>query len=327
MQTARLITIIIVLLTVNACSLPGIKLFSQGTDPLKEYTLEGSGTDKILLIPVQGTISDTPQTNLARSLPGVVQQVVSQLKKAEKDKHIKALLIRINSPGGSVTASDILYHEIQSYKEKSGAKVVVSMMDVAASGAYYLSLPADRIIAHPTTITGSVGVIFLRPKVRGLMDKIGIGMEVTKFGKNKDMGSPFRNGSQEEEIIMQEAVNNFGERFIYLVKQHRKLQGPAEAVVATARVFTADEALKVGLVDKIGYLSDAVKEAKTLAGLAEEARVVVYRRAKFPDDNYYNVSGATMEDKQLPFINIALPSSFHLHAGFYYLWPGAITAE
>ncbi len=327
MQTIRLITIIIVLLTVNACSLPGIKLFSQGTDPLKEYALEGSGTEKILLISVQGTISDTPQTSLTRSLPSVVQQVVSQLKKAEKDKHIKALLIRINSPGGSVTASDILYHEIQSYKEKSGAKVVVSMMDVAASGAYYLSLPADRIIAHPTTITGSVGGIFLQPKVRGLMDKIGIGMEVTKFGKNKDMGSPFRNGSQEEEIIMQEAVNNFGERFIHLVRQHRKLQRQAEAVVSTARVFTADEALKVGLVDKIGYLSDAVKEAKTLAGLAEEARVVVYRRAKFPDDNYYNVSGATMEDKQLPFINIALPSSFNLHAGFYYLWPGAITAE
>ncbi len=327
MRTTRLITAIIVLILVTACSMPRIRLLTDATDPLREYTLEGSGTEKILLISVQGTISDVPQKGLVRSAPSMVQQVVSQLKKAEKDDRIRAVLFRVNSPGGTIVASDVLYHEISSYREKTGAKIVVSMLDVAASGAYYMSLPADMIMAHPTTITGSVGVIFLRPKVRALMDKIGLGVDVIKFGKNKDMGSPFRDSTEEEQKIMQKAVNDFGARFIRLVQKHRKLQDPALGEISTARVCTADEALKWGLVDKIGYLNDAVKEAKTLAGLADDARLVVYRRAKYSDDNYYNVTGATLEDEQVPIVNIALPESFNLHAGFYYLWPGAIATE
>jgi protease-4 len=201
------------------------------------------------------------------------------------------------------------------------------MMDVAASGAYYLSLPADTIMAHPTTITGSVGVIFLRPKAGGLMDKIGLGVDVIKFGRNKDMGSPFRESTEEEKSIMQKTVNDFGERFIGLVQKHRKPREQAMAEISTGRIFTADEALKWGMVDKIGYLSDAVKEAKMKAGLAGDARLVVYRRAKFPDDNYYSITGAAVEDAHLPVVNIALPESLNLQAGFYYLWPGAIAAE
>ena len=254
MRTTRLITAIVVLILVTACSIPRIKLFTDAADPLKEYTLEGSGSEKILLISVQGTISDMPQKGLVRSMPSMVQQIVSQLKKAEKDNRIRAVLFKINSPGGTIVASDVLYHEISSYQDKTGAKIVVSMMDVAASGAYYISLPADMIMAHPTTITGSVGVIFLRPKVRALMDKIGLGVDVIKFGKNKDMGSPFRDSTEEEQKIMQKAVNDFGERFIRLVQKHRKLQEQAMGEVSTARVLTADEALKWGLVDKIGYL-------------------------------------------------------------------------
>jgi protease IV len=327
MRTTRLITVIIVLIFVTACSIPRIRLFTDAADPLREYTLEGSGSDKILLISVQGTISDTPQKGLVRSSPSMVQQIVSQLKKAEKDKHIRAVLFKINSPGGTIIASDVLYHEISSYQDKTGAKIIVSMMDVAASGAYYLSLPADMIMAHPTTITGSVGVIFLRPKVSALMDKIGLGVDVIKFGKNKDMGSPFRDSTEEEKNIMQKTVNDFGERFIRLVQKHRKLKEQAMGEISTARIFTADEALKWGLVDKIGYISDAIKEAKTLAGLAEDAQLVVYRQVKFPDDTYYTVTGAALEDEHLPVVNIALPDSFNLHAGFYYLWPGAITTE
>jgi protease IV len=327
MRTIFLITTIIVLICITACSIPRIRLFTDAADPLKEYTIEGSGTDKILLITVQGMISDTPQKGLVRSLPSMVQQVVSQLKKAENDQHIKAVLFKINSPGGTITASDILYHEISSYREKTGAKIFVSMMDVAASGAYYMSLPADMIMAHPTTITGSVGVIFLRPKVSGLMDKIGVSMDVIKFGKNKDMGSPFRESTEEEKNIMQKSVNNFGDRFISLVQKHRKLKDPAMGEISTARVFTADEALKWGLVDKIGYISDAVKEAKSLAGLKADAQVVVYRRAKYSDDNYYNVAGAALGDEHLPVINISLPDSLNLQAGFYYIWPGAIASE
>jgi protease-4 len=317
----------LILMMITACSGPRIKLFSDTIDPLKEFTLEGSGTDKILLIPVNGLISDRPKKGLIHTSASLVEQIVSQINKAEKDKQIKAVLFKINSPGGTITASDLLYHEISLFKERTGTKITVSMMDVATSGAYYISLPADLIMAHPTTVTGSVGVIYLQPKVGGLMDKIGLSVDVKKYGKNKDMGSPFRDSSEEEQKLMQKAVNDFGERFIRLVQKHRKPERQALSEISTARVFLAEEALKLGLVDKIGYLSDAVKESKMLAGISKDARVVVYRCNEFPEDNYYNTAGIASEDLNISVINIELPESLSLKTGFYYLWPGAIAME
>ena len=327
MRTPYLVITMLILMMITACSGPRIKLFSDTIDPLKEFTLEGSGTDKILLISVNGLISDRPKKGLIHTSASLVEQIVSQINKAEKDKQIKAVLFKINSPGGTITASDLLYHEISLFKERTGTKITVSMMDVATSGAYYISLPADLIMAHPTTVTGSVGVIYLQPKVGGLMDKIGLGVDVKKYGKNKDMGSPFRDSSEEEQKLMQKAVNDFGEHFIRLVQKHRKPERQALSEISTARVFLAEEALKLGLVDKIGYLSDAVKESKMLAGISKDARVVVYRCNEFPEDNYYNTAGIASEDLNISVINIELPESLSLKTGFYYLWPGAIAME
>lgn len=327
MRTRYLTIIMLVLISVSACSGPQVRLFREAPEPLREFTLEGVGKDKILLIHVTGLISDTPKKGVLRTSPSLVEQIVLQLNKAEKDTQIKAVLLKINSPGGTITASDLLYHEIVSFKEKTGAKIIISMMDIAASGAYYMSLPADKIIAHPTSVTGSVGVIFLQPKVTGLMDKIGLGVDVKKFGKNKDMGSPFRESSEEEQKLLQKAVNDFGERFIRLVQKHRKLDQRALTEIASARIFLADDALKLGLVDKIGYLSDAVKESKKLAKVSDDARVVVYRRTEFPEDNYYNVAGVASEDVTISAIHIDLLEPFSLKTGFYYLWPGFIANE
>ncbi len=327
MKRLHLIAGMLVLSLLTACAGPRIKLFTDATDPLKEFTIEGSGGDKILLVAIRGVISDNPQKGLLRSSPSMVQQVVSQLKKAEQDKRIKAILFKINSPGGTITASDLLYHEIISYKERTNAKVVVCMMDMATSGGYYMSLPADMIMAHPTSLTGSVGVIFLRPKVMGLMDKLGLGVDVKKFGKNKDMGSPFRESTEEEQQLFQGTINHLGERFTSLVRKHRQLDSEALAEMSTARLFLAEEALKLGLIDKIGYLSDAVKETKRLAGLPDDARVVLYRRAEHPDDNLYSIAGVATEDPRLSLINIELPEGLNLATGFYYLWPGAIGGD
>jgi protease IV len=324
MRKSYFITVMLVLILITACAGPRIKFMSDTTDPLREFTLEGSGADKILLIPVNGVISDNPKKGFLQSTPSVVEQVVSQLNKAEKDKQVKAVLLKINSPGGTIMASDLLYHEILSFKARTGVKIIVSMMDVAASGAYYMSLPADLIMAHPTTVTGSVGVIFLQPKVSGLMDKIGLGVDVKKFGKNKDMGSPFRDSSEEEQKLIQKSINDMGERFVRLLQKHRNPGQQALSEISTARVFLAEDALRVGLVDKIGYLSDAVKESKKLAGIPENARVVVYRRTEFPEDNYYNIAGVVSEDVNISAINIELPESLRLNAGFYYMWPGAV---
>ena len=316
-----------ILVLIMGCATPRINIFSVTPDPLKEYTLEGTGADKILLIPIYGLISDNPKKGLITATPSLVEQVVSQINKAQKDKQIKAVLFKINSPGGTITASDLLYHEISAYKEKTGSKIVISMMDLATSGAYYMSLSADIIMAHPTTITGSVGVISLQPKVKGLMDKIGLGVDVQKVGKYKDMASPFRDTSEEERKLLQKAMNDFGERFMGLVKKHRQLTPQAIAEISTARVFLADEALQMGLIDKIGYISDAVKETKKIAKISEDAKLIVYRRAEFPEDNYYNIAGAASENLNVSLINIELPEILSAKAGFYYLWSGAVSTE
>jgi len=312
-------------LMLSACSLPRLNIFDTTPNPLQEHTLEGTGKDKILIIAIDGMISDSPQQDFFGTKPSLVEQVVVQLNKAGSDSHIKAVLLKVNSPGGTITASDLLYHEISAYKAKTGNKISVAMMDVAASGAYYLSLPADMIIAHPTTLTGSVGVIFMRPKAVGLLDKIGLSVEINKFGKNKDMGSPFRESNDEEKMLMQKTVDTFGNRFINLVQQHRKLDESLLKEVSTARVFVADDALRLKLIDKIGYIRDAIKETKTIAGLADDARVVVYRRNDAPEDNYYRA--AAPDAANIFLIHVALPEIFNIRSGFYYLWPGAMNAD
>jgi protease-4 len=327
MRRLYILLVAAILLSLMACAAPKIKLGTDATDPLKEYTLEGSAKEKILLIPVRGIISDSPKQGLISSGPSLVEQVVAHLRKAQKDKDIKAVLFKISSPGGTITASDVLYHEIAAFKERTGAKVVVAMMEISTSGAYYMSLPADAIVAHPTSLTGSVGVIFLQPKFKGLMDKIGVAVDVNKYGKFKDMGSPFRAGSEEEYRLIQKTVNDLGERFVNLVRKHRKLDTASLAEMSTARVFLSDEALKMGLIDKVGYLDDAVKEAKRLARLLEDARVVVFRRDAYPEDNLYNVAGVAAENFKPAVINIELPDILNLNAGFYYLWPGALAAD
>ena len=283
MRKTTLVVLASVLILASGCIAPRIKLFPSQADPLLESTLEGKTEEKILVIPIRGIISDTPEEGFLRAKPSVVQEVVSHLRKAAQDKMIKAVVLQLDSPGGSVTGSDILYHEIVRFKEATGRPVVAAMMDVAASGAYYIALPADRIIAHPTTVTGSVGVIFIRPKVSGLMDKIGVAVEVNKSGINKDIGSPFRATTAEEEQIFQAMTDQLGKRFIELVARHRHLDPAALNEVASARVFLADQALSLKLVDSIGYMSDGLKEARTLSNLPEDARVVVYRRTRIPE--------------------------------------------
>jgi len=312
-------------LIASGCIKPKITLFPDASEPLKEFTLQGAGQEKILIIPIKGFISDSQKELALRRRPSTVQEVVSELKKAEKDTDIKAVVLKIDSPGGSVTASDMLYHEIMGYKERSKVKVVAVMMGVAASGGYYIALPADCILAHPTSITGSIGVVFLRPNVGGLMDKIGLTMEADKSGKNKDMGSPFRKATEEEQRIVQKLIDDLGERFLNLVVAHRRLSDEAKADVSSARIYLAADALRLGLIDRIGYLDDAIRSAARLASLDENAKVVVYRRTEHHDDNLYNTS--TSRPAGAPEINLidlglseAIPPLLN---GFYYLWlPG-----
>ncbi len=318
-----LIALLVIEFFMIGCTTPKIRLFPSQADPLQEFTLEGEAKQKVLVVPVRGIISNAAREGFIRTRPSLVQEVVSQLRLAEKDENVKAVIFKIDSPGGSVTASDILYNEIEAFKERTGAKVVAAMMGLTASGGYYISLPADYIIAHPTTIAGSIGVIFIRPRITDLMHKVGIDVDVNKSGKNKDIGSPFRAATAEEEKILQDLTDRLAVRFVNLVAKHRKLDPETISEISTARVYLAQEALQLGLVDEIGYLEKAVRQAKKLARLPEDAKVVVYRRTEYPDDNLYNTS-TRYDEGHGSFISLELPGSLnHLTTGFYYLWPAA----
>lgn len=311
---------LLIAVAATGCMNANFKLMTDNRDPMIERTLSGTGEDKVLMISVSGIISDIPEYSFFLTKPSMLEEFVSQLNLAAKDSDIKAVIIKINSPGGSVTASDIIYNEIIKFKAKSKAKVVAVMMDVAASGGYYIALPADEIIAHPTSLTGSVGVIFMRPEISGLMDKIGVGFEVNKSGRNKDMGSPFRKPTKEEEALFNSLISGLSNRFSSLVLKHRKISPENMKEIMTARIFLAPEAMKLGMIDKTGYLDDAVVEAKKLADIPENSKVVVYRRSFYPNDNLYNGTTAKA-DNPMSLINLGPLEQFrNMNPGLYYLW-------
>ena len=202
----------------GGCAFINVSLF-EGTRPMEETVLMGEGDGKVLLLSIEGVISpgrtpSPPRFPIGRDdPPPLISRIKEELKRAEEDKKIKAVVLRINSPGGSVTASDILYHELIDFKRKTGAKIVASFLDVGASGAYYAALAADRIVAHPTAVTGSIGVLMLHFNVQGLLEKIGVEATVVQSGDKKGMGLPFHALSPGEREILQEMTADFHERF------------------------------------------------------------------------------------------------------------------
>jgi len=196
--------------------------------------------------------------------------LVKKINRLSKDKSVKALVIRVDSPGGSVGASQEIYRAIEKFKE-SGKPVVVSMGNVAASGGYYVSLPADLIYANEGTITGSIGVIVQHVAYRELMKKIGISATAIKTGKFKDTLNPFRELTPEEKKYLKDTITEVYNQFIDAILKYRKEKISREKLleVADGRVMTGERAKELGLVDEIGGIEDAVAKAKELAGVPE----------------------------------------------------------
>ncbi|MBI3596881.1 MAG: signal peptide peptidase SppA [Nitrospirae bacterium] len=289
-------------------------------EPLQEKEVAGAGADKIVLMDLSGMISEEEKGTALVSEPNLVAQIKEELKKAAHDPAVKAVVLRINSPGGTVTASDILHHELEAFKQQTGKKVIVSIMDLGASGGYYVAVAADKIVAHPTTVTGSIGVIMLTVNVQGLLEKIGVTGTAIKSGDKKDMGSPLRPMTEEERQLFQGIINQMYDRFVSVVAAGRKNMTVDQVRrAADGRVYTAKQALDLGLVDGIGYLDDAIQLAKTEAGL-REARVVTYIRPGSYKDNIYSQmpNGAP---QTVNIVNLDLRS--FVQAGvprFMYLW-------
>jgi len=277
------------------CTLVQINLGPQMA-PLEEQTIAGSGQAKILAVTVSGLLLEdgaprapwpwlTGENQLAR--------LAEELDQAGRDPQIKGLLVKINSPGGSVAAADILYHQLQQFRRQTGLQVVAALMGVAASGGYYVALAADRIMALPTTVTGSIGVISLKLNLAGLMNRYGVKTETVKSAPLKDMWSPFRPASEEERRIMQDLIDELFDRFKTTVRENRPGMSAEQLRQATrAQVMTASQALGLGLIDAIGYPEDAFQLVKKMAGL-EEARLVVYRRPGAYRANIYAETAAS----------------------------------
>jgi len=214
---------------------------------------------KVALVRIEGPILDS-------------KSAVEEIKEHEKDSSIKAIILRIDSPGGAVAPSQEIYSEVKKAAAKKA--VVVSMGSIAASGGYYIACPATRIIANPGTLTGSIGVIMEIPNIEGLLTKIGVKTEVIKAGKNKDIGSAFRAMNPEERELLQGVMDNVHEQFIKAVAEGRKLKVEDVREIADGRIFTGEQAVEKGLVNELGTLEDATKIAAKLGGIKEEPEVV-----------------------------------------------------
>jgi protease IV len=196
-------------------------------------------------------------------------------------------VLRINSPGGGVTASDIVYREILKYKEKTKVPVVSIIMDTGASGGYYIACASDKIVAHPTAVTGSIGVIIFSLGFDGLFHKIGMESRVVKSGPLKDMGNPFDTFSEEEKAVFQNVVDKMYERFLDIVQQSRKIDREKLRKIADGRIYLGTEAVENGLIDRTGYIDDAINLAMTEARITN-ANVILYTDSRQKELNVYS---------------------------------------
>ena len=277
-------------LLLSGCSVISLDL-SPRVRPLEEETVEGQGDAKILLMDVSGFLSDdAPSDALTLGTPPprvpLLVRIREELTKARRDPKVRAVVLRINSPGGTVTASDIIFRELQEFKRATGLPVIASMLDVAASGGYYIALAADTIVAHPTTVTGSIGVIMISLNAEGLMQKVGLATATIKSGERKDMGSPFRQLTAEERSIFQSVIDHLHRQFVAKVVERRHIPEATAATLADGRIYTAEQALGHKLVDRIGYIPDALAAARAAAGV-DAARVIVYKRPREYRATYY----------------------------------------
>lgn len=215
--------------------------------------------ERVAVVSIEGPIIDS-------------REAVDELKDYVKDSSIKAIVLRVDSPGGGVAASQEIYTEVK--RAASQKQVVASMGSLAASGGYYVSAPATRIVANPGTITGSIGVIMEIPNFEGLMDKVGVRTEVIKSGKHKDMASVFRTMTEEDRRLLQGLIEDVYEQFVEDVAESRDI--PVEEVrkMADGRIYSGRQALALGLVDELGGMEQAVKLAAELAGIKGEPEVV-----------------------------------------------------
>jgi protease-4 len=240
--------------------------------------------EKIAIVRIEGVILDS-------------EPIMEELKEYRENPSVKAILLRIDSPGGAVAPSQEIYEEVKKIRDKNQKKVVASLGSLAASGGYYIASAAHRIIANPGTITGSIGVIMEMANISGLMEKIGVEAVVIKSGKYKDIGSMFRGMSAEEQAIVQRLMDDVHAQFIEAVSVGRGMEIEKVREIADGRVFSGQHAQELGLVDELGNYHDAIQAASKMAGIRGEPRIM---EKKEPFSFMDLIAGQTSLSKLMP---------------------------
>jgi len=263
-KTRSVVLIIVIISSVMVFGLFGVIMIVNlsGGDNLE---FAGFGP-KIAVVDLFGEISSS-------------EEIVAQLKKWKKDSSVKAIVLHIDSPGGSVAPSQEIYDEVLKVRE-SGKKVIVSMGSAAASGGYYVACAADKIVANPGTITGSIGVILSFPTAKGLLDKIGISWETVKSGDLKDVGSFTRAMTPEEERMLRAVIDDSYRQFVKAVADGRNKSEDEIFPLADGSIFTGRQAYNLGLVDTLGTFEDAISMAGEMTGLGPEPDIIKEKKKK-----------------------------------------------
>jgi protease-4 len=279
---------------------PGSGIHESG-----KIELPSIGKDGIAIVYIYGEIFVERQYSVFPGFMSGSDAIVDRLRKIDKNKYVKAVVLRINSPGGSTGASQEIYEEVKKLRQ-NGKKIVVSMGDVGASGAYYIACAADRIVANPSTITGSIGVIFNFGNMQELFKKIGVKMEVVKSGKSKDIGAYWRAPEESERKLLQGLIDNSYEQFVKVIVDGRKMTYEQVKQLADGSIFTGEQALNKGLIDQLGNLPDAIQVAADLAGLKGEPYII---KDYSPMEKVFEMFGRKVEENSLTQVTKALGKS------------------
>jgi len=282
---------------------------------------------RVAVIDVSGMLVNAKRNSLLSEGDNPVSLLHEKLDRAAQSPRVKAVILRLNTPGGTVTASDVMYRTVQRFEQKTDKPVVALMMDVTTSGGYYLACSADEIVAYPTTVTGSIGVIVQTISLKPALSRLGVRSEAITSGKNKAAGSPLTTLSDEQRRIFQTMVDDFYSRFERIVRQARDGIADSDfARVTDGRVVSGRRAVELGLVDEAGDLYTAFDRAKSRAGL-DTADLVRFHRGfrnvASPYARAARTGGAGATQINLAQINLDQPLPGSTPARFYYLWQPA----
>lgn len=300
-----------------------VNIGGAGRGDLEETVVQGDSGPKILLLEIDGVITEHERTSLLGEVTeSSVARVIEQLDRARDEDDVRAVVLRVDSPGGTASASDAIYRALRAYREEQGIPMVAQFMGLATSGGYYVAMAADEIHAGPTTVTGSIGVLFVGVSFAGMMERFGVRDQTITGGVHKDAGSFLRDMTPEEQAHLQSVVDDLHDRFKSVVARGRpNLDAEQIERLADGSIYSARQAEAAGLVDSISPIEVTTARAATLAGIVGPYRVVTYHR---PDEYRNNLhtrppSPQRAESSHDPW-SALLERTGMGGPGFHYLW-------